>query len=164
MLFTVGALLAIGQHVVRLAIRPALNKSKGKAMGSWGAGSFQNDTAMDWLHKLYHSNDFSLVRRTLARVGIPPREFCQFVTDQETLAAAEIVACWLGHPSTDKDLVDWVRGHTDWFTHDLLVLAQKTVADIRTQSPLREINTNPDGTVRVDWLEAVGDLERRLHS
>lgn len=133
-------------------------------MGSWGARSFDNDTAMGWLHKLYHSDDFSLVQRTLARVGIPPREFCQFVTDEETLAAAEIVASWLGHPPRDKDLVEWVRGHSDWFTAELLTLAQQTVAGIKTQSPLREMWTDRNGVVRVEWLDAVADLERRLQS
>jgi hypothetical protein len=134
-------------------------------MGSWGVGSFQNDTAMDWLHKLHRSDDFSLVQKTLARVSRSPREFSQFASDQETLAAAEIVACWLGRPPADKqDLVDWVRRHTDWFTPDLLALAQETVAGIKTQSLLRDVLTDPDGAVRVEWLQAVADLERRLGS
>jgi hypothetical protein len=118
---------------------------------------------MDWLHKLHHSDDFSLVQRTLARVAIPPREFCQFVTDEERLAAAEIVASWLGHPPVDKqELVEWVRGHTDWFTSELLTLTQQAVASIKTKSPLREMWTDRDGVVRAEWLDAVADLERRL--
>src|SRR5262245_19997641 len=112
---------------------------------------------------LHRSDEFSLVQQTLARVSRPRREFSEFASDQETLAAAEIVACWLGRPPADKqDLVDWVRRHTNWFTTDLLVLAQETVACIKTKSPLREMLTDPGGTVRVEWLEAVADLERRL--
>jgi len=36
-------------------------------MGTWGADSFQNDWALDWLGDLCESGDASLIRATLNR-------------------------------------------------------------------------------------------------
>jgi len=34
-------------------------------MGAWGLASFDNDDAIDWLHELERTDDFTLVRQTL---------------------------------------------------------------------------------------------------
>jgi hypothetical protein len=131
-------------------------------MGSWGSHTFDNDTTMDWLHKLYASDDFTLVEKTLHRISGPPEEFFQCLIEQRALAAAEIVACWLGHPPPEKQGLDkWVREHTGWFTPEILALAQQTVARIKTKSELRKLRTD-DHVVLKNWLESVTDLERRL--
>jgi hypothetical protein len=136
---------------------------KGAMMGVWGAQSFDSDTAMDWLHKLYGSDDFTLVQSTLLRISGPPEEFTQCLIEERALAAAEIVASWLGHPPPGKPgLEEWVRQHTDWFTPEILELARQTVARIKTKSQLRELRTDEQGIVRAEWLESVEDLERRL--
>jgi hypothetical protein len=132
-------------------------------MGCWGAQTFQNDTAMDWLHNLYDSDDFTLVQKMLLRISGPPEEFTQSSVEERALAAAEIVACWLGHPPpTKQGLDEWVRKHTDWFTPEILALARQTVALIKTKSELRELWMDNHGVVRKEWLESIEDLERRL--
>jgi hypothetical protein len=132
-------------------------------MGAWGLRSFQNDDAMDWLHKLYRTDDFTLVEKTLQRILEPPRGWCQFAVELEALAAAEIVASYLGHGPPEKagqGLEEWVRAHKDWFTPEIAVLARQVVAAIRTDSELKRNGTNP--VSQAEWLEAVADLERRL--
>jgi hypothetical protein len=132
-------------------------------MGSWGAHTFQNDTAMDWLHKLHASDDFTLVHKTLLRIAAPPEEFCQNRIEEEILAAAEIVASWLGHPPEPKQGLDeWVRQHKDWFTPEILSLALQAVATIKTKSQLRDMWKDRSGAVDARWLDSVADLERRL--
>jgi hypothetical protein len=132
-------------------------------MGSWGPQTFQNDTAMDWLHDLYDSDDFTLVQKTLLRISGPPEQFTQCSVEERALAAAEIVASWLGHPPPKKQgLEEWVRKHTDWCTPEILTLARQTVALIKMKSELRKLRTDHHGVVQKEWLESVTDLERRL--
>ena len=127
-------------------------------MGGWGLRSFDNDDAMDWLHKLHRTDDFTLVQKTLSE---PARGWCQFAVELRALAADEIVASYLGHPPPEKEgLEEWVRQHTDWFTPEILVLARQVVASIKTKSELRENSTHPVSLA--EWLDAVEDLERRL--
>src|SRR6266850_1356371 len=132
-------------------------------MGSWGSRSFDNDTAMDWLLKLHKTSDFSLVRKALLRTSEPATEPYSHSADEEALAAAEIVASWLGHPPPEKeDLQSWVRQHINWFTPEILTLARQTIAAIKTNSQLREMWSDRTGDVRPEWLNSVTDLEQRL--
>ncbi|HEY6226479.1 MAG TPA: DUF4259 domain-containing protein [Verrucomicrobiae bacterium] len=132
-------------------------------MGAWGPNTFDNDTAMDWLHELYASGDFTLVHKTLLRLSGSPEEFTQCLIEERALAAAEIVACWLGHPPAGKEGLDqWVGKHTDWFTPEILALALETVALIKTKSQLRQMRMDNHGVVQAEWLDSIADLERRL--
>src|SRR4051794_23596717 len=130
-------------------------------MGGWGHHSFDNDKAMDWLHKLHRSDDYTLIQKTLIRITEPPGDKWQFAVELEALAAAEIVASWLGHPPPGKQgLEEWVRQHTDCFTPDLLTLARQTVASIKSKSQLKEHGS--DNVVsQAEWLDSDSDLERR---
>ena len=130
-------------------------------MGVWAVGSFESDTALNWLEKLYDSGDFSLVRTALSA------DFAtaEIHVGREAIAAADLVACWLGKPPPKqrrKGLAEWTREHPAAFTPDLVELARRAVASIKTNSQLRESWKNRDGVVNTQWLEAVSDLERRL--
>ena len=89
-------------------------------MGTWGAGSFQNDWALDWLGGLRESVDASHVRAALSSVvehggtkhSRPSilerlrgrRRHSDWLTARvaaKALAAAEIVAAWRGHPAAN---------------------------------------------------------------
>lgn len=103
-------------------------------MGAWDAGSFQNDTALDWVGDLCEGGDVAAVRTALSRVmkerrsvrpsfigrllGRRPVEpYLEAHVASEGLAAAEIVAFWLGHPDPHfhGKLAEWARRHSDAF-------------------------------------------------
>src|SRR6185312_4470196 len=115
-------------------------------MGTWGTDSFQNDWALDWLGDLRECRDASLVRTALSQVvehggtkHSPPSilerlrgrsHHTAWLTASvaaKSLAAAEIVAAWRGHPSSNlpDSVIAWVQQYSSSFHPDLVALAQK---------------------------------------
>ena len=152
-------------------------------MGAWDAGSFQNDTALDWAGNLCESGDVTAVRialsrameqhqppqpsftgRLLGRHPIEPQLDAQAAS--QALAAAEIVAFWLGRPDQHfpDDLREWARRHSDSFSSELITLARRAVLTIKTKSELKDLWEEGDGIVAPKWHNAIADLERRLQS
>lgn len=149
-------------------------------MGTWGAESFQNDSALDWLGDFRENGDVSLVRTALQRVvehgstkQIPSSIILRLLgrcyrTDwltaevsSQALAAAEIVAAWLGHPSAKlpDDLLTWLQQHASSWQPDFVPLAQKAVSIIKINSELKDLWEEGDAA---KWKNAVDDLEQRL--
>jgi hypothetical protein len=152
-------------------------------MGAWDAGSFQNDTALDWAGDLSEKGDVAAVRIALVRVleerrseepsfierllGRRPVEpYLEARVACEALAAAEIIAFWLGHP--DKHFPDYLRKwavrHSESFSQELLALARQAVCTIKTNSELKDLWEEGNGIVAPKWYAAIADLERRLQS
>lgn len=132
-------------------------------MGAWGIGSFENDTAMDWLID-FEANDFRLIDRTLAGVAamqavdvLDADEAC------EVLAAAECVAAAAGFPATSlpDEVENWVSANQPiQVKPDYVRMALTAVARVRSQSELKELwaETEEYGA----WDTAVADLQSRL--
>lgn len=152
-------------------------------MGAWDAGSFQNDSALDWAGGLSESGDVAAVRTTLIRVmekrrserpSFIGRLLGRRVTEPylesrvacEGLAAAEIVAFWLGHPDQHFPvyLRDWARRHSDACSLEFVALARQAVSIIKTKSELKDLWEEGDGIVAPKWHAAIADLEQRLQS
>lgn len=77
-------------------------------MGAWGAGSFDNDEAVDWLAGLEHARDVAPIDAAFAAVtgeGGPGEPGASVA-----LAAAEVVAAIDGCPLADLpgEIVDWL--------------------------------------------------------
>jgi hypothetical protein len=140
-------------------------------MGSWASGSFENDTALDWLTELYERRDVAIVRVTLECAAKSPpvgplAQMTRVGDEQRAVAAADIIACWLGHPPPEPKraaLGEWVRTHLA-SAPDLVPLARDVVAVIKQQSQLRTAWTDREGVVSGKWLDSMSDLERRLQS
>ena len=83
---------------------------------------------------------------------------------EEALAAAEIVAFWLGRPTPHFPtyLADWARQHADAHSPELTALALEAVATIMLQSELKDLWEEGDNATAGEWHEAMADLERRL--
>ena len=130
-------------------------------MGTWAAGSFENDDALDWLQLLYQTKDFSRVREALSGdFETAPEHLAR-----RAIAAADLVACSLGHPPRETKrfgLVEWTRGHASAFDPDLPKLAREAVVMIKVRSKLRDCWNGGDDSVNADWLDSISDLERRL--
>jgi len=152
-------------------------------MGAWDAGSFQNDTALDWAGNLGESGDVAAVRIALVRaleerrserptfigrlLGRRPIDPClEADVACEGLAAAEIVAFWLGHPDQHfpDDLREWAVRHSDALSPEFISLARKAVFAIKTKSELKDLWEEGNGIVASKWYAAIADLERRLQN
>ncbi|MEA9554841.1 DUF4259 domain-containing protein [Xanthomonas nasturtii] len=80
-------------------------------MGCWGIGSFDNDTAADWVCDLTEAGDLSLVREAIAAVLATDSDVDS--TDATTaLAAIEVIVAALGRPTAEAldepDVVEWI--------------------------------------------------------
>ena len=109
-------------------------------MGVWAVGSFESDTALNWLEKLYDSGDFSLVRTALSA------DFAtaEIHVGREAIAAADLVACWLGKPPPEQRRKGLVEGviHSSVHTFDskasrFVIRITFPVFDLTTILPLR---------------------------
>lgn len=113
-------------------------------MGTWGPGSFENDSGLGCLAAIIKSKDALPVRAALSRViehggtkYSPPsllerlrgrrRHTDWLVADvaQAALAAAEIVAAWRGQPPPylPDGTTAWLEQHASSFHPDLVSLA-----------------------------------------
>jgi hypothetical protein len=152
-------------------------------MGAWDAGSFQNDTALDWVGDLCEDGGVAMVRSALSRVNElrqPPQPsviermlgkhtharepYLPADAAVQALAAAEIVAFWLGHPTQKfpEKLADWARRHASSFTPEFITIARQAVIAIKTKSELKDLWEEGDGVVASKWHSAIADLEKRL--
>ncbi|HXI69343.1 MAG TPA: DUF4259 domain-containing protein [Verrucomicrobiae bacterium] len=151
-------------------------------MGAWGAGSFQNDWALDWLGDLRESGNSLLIVETLSRVVqhggtkySPPSllerlrgrrhhtDWLDADVSSGALAAAEIVAAWLGHPPAKlpDGVIEWVQQHLSSLNPDIVPLARQAVNIVRTNSELKDLWEEGDAT---EWHQVVQDLDKRLQS
>jgi hypothetical protein len=150
-------------------------------MGAWDAGSFENDAALGWVHTVCQNGHADPVRTALCRVleqsqptshtflekilgRIPPEPHLTADAACEALAAAEIVAFWLGRPTAHFPtyLADWARLHADALSPELTAYALEAVATIMIQSELKDLWEEGDSVIEREWHEAMADLERRL--
>ena len=72
-------------------------------MGTWGAGTLDNDTAVDWMYGLGEVSDLSLIEGTLDRALAVGGEHLEAPDAEEALAAAEAVARMLGNFGVRND-------------------------------------------------------------
>ena len=133
-------------------------------MGAWGTGSFENDTALDWLYD-FGENDFRLIDRTLAGVaGMVEADYLDADEACEVLAAAECVAAAAGYPldNPPEELAEWLADNSPiQVKTDYIEMARKAVVRVLTKSELRELwleSEEFDG-----WETAVTDLQSRLN-
>lgn len=131
-------------------------------MGTWAAGSFENDKALDWLEELYKNPQEEFLRSTLEQVVRKPKDERSTDDEVNAVAAADIVACWLGHaPSEPRrfELVDWARQNFK-LAPELVGLAKDVVRTIKTDSQLKELWRGEHSEPK--WLRAMDNLEERL--
>ena len=131
-------------------------------MGAWGAGSFENDDALDWLGELSPGDGWDPVRAALESIdagepGEPPASSCT-----RALAAAELVAAARGHPTKDvpASAARWLAAAGAPPPTDLVAQASAAVAAIRRASELRELFREA-GDLRA-WSAEMRRLDGRL--
>jgi hypothetical protein len=134
-------------------------------MGTWGAGTLDNDTAVDWMYGLGEVSDLSLIEGTLDRAIAAGGKYLEAADAEEALAAAEAVACMLGNHGVRNDYTQtmdaWVAYMNRLPPPDLVAKAQRMVARIQERpSELLERWSKSDKSEA--WLRSLADLTRRL--
>jgi hypothetical protein len=132
-------------------------------VGAWGTGNFENDDALDWVDDLEECEDASAVRSALTTVtGWPAAEYLESIDCNVALAAAEMVAAFLGHPSVDfpEEAEEWLERRGQDLGDEEQQLARAVVDRIRRNSELRDLWGDSDSLD--EWMEVLKDLETRL--
>ena len=147
-------------------------------MGTWAVDSFGNDLALDMVLVLCQGGTPAVVRAALERIieeGKPrqPSLIGRLLRRQSTepypeadvameaLVAAEIVACWLGHPPRElpEGLGEWIEQHRDAYRPELAQLARQAVLVVKTISELKDLWEEAGAA---EWYGVIEDLERRI--
>lgn len=144
-------------------------------MGTWGVGSFENDTALDWVGDLVESDSITgleeairaaapeepgLFRRLLG--SKPANAYLDADIAVVALAAAAVVAVLRGAPpdGIPEELGPFLAKHRDRISPELAQQARKVVVRIGKESELTELWAESDDGPR--WLEELAKLDARL--
>ncbi len=133
-------------------------------MGAWGAGNFENDTALDWVWSLEESNDLSLVESAISDV-LNSGDDLDADLGCNGLAAAEVVAALRNKPVDDlpEDVAKWVGTHRIVPSQGLVKDCLAAIDKIRNDetSELKEL-CEEDEDVATEWYSVLDDLVARL--
>lgn len=131
-------------------------------MGTWGHGSFANDSTMDWLGELADSGP-SLLSEALDAVGAAEEgAYLEFDESAAALAAAEFVAAALGHGDDrlSEDALGWLEDHREAARAVGAEGARRAVERVYAHSEMRELwDENGNDT---EWHADVRELLKRL--
>lgn len=133
-------------------------------MGAWGAGPFDNDTALDWVWELDESSDLEVVRAAITGVTGETGYLDSDVACRG-LAACEVVAASHGfaRPELSEHVTAWQSCSGP--QNDQNLVQQALIAMDRIQgdgSELRELwNESSSGG---DWSRENQDLRARLEA
>jgi hypothetical protein len=129
--------------------------------GAWGAGSFDNDDALDWAQNFEASPSMDLVASSLKRVI--GAGYVEAPEGSAAIAGAEAIAAAIGKPSATlpAGLAAWAFKQSKPEAQAQLPLARQAVARVARgeRSELRELWSESNIGA---WQAAVADLEKRL--
>ena len=133
-------------------------------MGAWGAGNFENDTALDWVLALDESEGLSVVGQAIAEV-LEVDDYLDADVACIGLAAAEVVAALRDQPPDElpEEVSRWVQVQeitpSDELVNDSLAAIEKIRND--DGSELREL-WEEDDDPPMEWYAVLDDLVARL--
>ena len=131
-------------------------------MGTCGAGSFENDDAMDWQAEIIDSSGESMIREALTSVvRLPESDYLEAPACQTAIAAAEVVAAGRGKPAATipDEVAEWVRKQPKPSVK-AVKLATRAPERIVRKSELKDLWAESGSPM--DWEAAVTQLRERL--
>lgn len=135
-------------------------------MGTWGAGSFDNDSVLDWLADLEEGGVDVLREALAAAADADEKDYLDADEAQPALAAAEIVAAACGKGddriAAQTGVLTWLADRRGEFGEADLALARRAVERVLVKSELQEL-WGENGSDN-EWTPVVKDLLRRLQS
>jgi hypothetical protein len=131
-------------------------------MGGWGAGSFENDDAQDFLGLLHEKQPEDL-QKMLAEIA-DHQGYLEAPECSAAIAAAEVVATARGNGAqvVPSQIAEWVGKVEGTPSAGMSELARRAVERIRTNSELKDLWLEAEGLN--DWSAALRDLEARLQA
>jgi hypothetical protein len=133
-------------------------------MGAWGAGSFENDTALDWVWDLKESTDLHVVEAAISDV-LNCGDYLDSDVGCTGVAAAEVIAALRNKPmdGLPEEVSQWVETHkvvpSDTLVKDCLAAVDKIRND--DISELKEL-WEEGGDPPTEWYSALDNLAARL--
>ena len=114
-------------------------------MGAWGAGTFDNDDAADWVYELLGSADLMPAREALAAT-MDSDDWLEIPEGARAVAAAAAVAASFDGDvrGLPEEVAEWLEYHPD----------AGTLADARLAIDALERVASVDSELREVWLEA----------
>ena len=138
-----------------------LMPSKYLLAGAWGVGSFENDSALDWVYELENSNSIAFISQTFDEVqgsGYLSVDACS-----AALAAAEIVASInsgsLSHLPPEAQV--WASNHSGVITLELKDSASRATINC-ANSDISEVAQLWAESASDVWLSYISELQSRL--
>jgi hypothetical protein len=133
-------------------------------MGAWGAGNFENDTALDWILALEESEGLDLVGQAIAEV-LKSDDALDADVACMGLAAAEVIAALKDQPldGLPEEVSRWVDAQGTTPGDELVNHCLAAIEKIRNDdgSELREL-WEEDDDPPVEWYDVLDDLVARL--
>ena len=128
-------------------------------MGAWGAGSFDNDDAVDWLVDLQESTGLTAIEAAFA--AVEGSEEPDAPDASAAIAAAEAVAALHGRPPAELpgEITDWLAAAGSRPGPALAERARAAVQRVRASSELKELWEESDPA---EWYGHVDELLSRL--
>lgn len=129
---------------------------KGYVVGTWSAGSFGNDSALDFVSRVTGAADLARAVKALGSTG----NWIDSDLAAEAIAAADIVAALHGRVSADlpEGLSDTLSAY-ELPSHALVAAASKAVDHVRENSELADLWADSEVA---DWMGVIDDLLVRL--
>ena len=129
--------------------------------GAWGAGSFENDSALDWTDTLVDRGSLESVYKTLRHVL--SAKYVDVDLGASGLAAAEVVAALDGRPASSlpEGLRSWIASQDSRPTAEQLKLAGDAIEVVwhGAHSELRELWGEAEPK---PWDAKISALSKRL--
>lgn len=136
-------------------------------MGAWGANTFDNDTACDWVYSLEETNDLSLVEEAFDNVLKLGDAYIDSDVASEALAACEVIARMKGNwgvrNSYTESVDQWVEAHRVKPPEQLVQRALAVIDRIVGEDSELRASWEAEAYAS-QWHAAVNDLKQRLRS
>lgn len=129
--------------------------------GAWGVGSFENDSALDWVYELETSRSSNFLITTMNQVpdsGYIDVDSCSFA-----MAAIEIVAS-LNQNNTEhlpEEVQSWIAANSIESSNELKIAAARTL-DTCLSSENSELAQLWEESLPSEWVAYTSELKSRL--
>ena len=129
--------------------------------GAWGVGSFENDSALDWVYEIEESEGSGVLLQTLRDVFLS--DYIEADVCSSAIAASEVVAAIKSgkYNSLPESLASWSKANQGIYEPEMSKFAQKALELCldKTKSELAQLWEESDLS---EWKASVKELELKL--
>ncbi|MEH8016264.1 DUF4259 domain-containing protein [Rheinheimera muenzenbergensis] len=129
--------------------------------GTWGVGSFENDSASDWVYELEQKKGSGKLLDTIRAVFTP--QYIEVDTCSSAIAAAEVVASIKSgnYEPLPESLKKWALENKDVYEPEMskFTLQALQICKNTKKSELAQLWSESGAE---EWLSSIGTLEAKL--